>query len=95
MTGVLSLKQRREKQLLHLMLWYSKFANNLVKKPRRTRLQEKLNFKVLPLKTRRYIKSPMNRGNMLWNLLSQEEQTTFSNQLFKIVLEKKYKVYQA
>ena len=95
MTGVLSLKQRREKQLLHLMLWYSKFANNLLKKPRRTRLQEKLNFKVLPLKTRRYIKSPMNRGNMLWNLLSQEEQTTFSNQLFKIVLEKKYKVYQA
>ena len=48
---LLSLEQRREKQLLHLMLWFSKFKKNLVKSNRRTRLQCKINFKILPLKT--------------------------------------------
>ena len=32
MSGLLSLRQRREKQLLHLMLWYSKNDLNLLKK---------------------------------------------------------------
>ena len=50
MSSLLSLKQRREKQLLHLMLWYSKSKNNLLKKNVRTRLQGKINFKFLPLK---------------------------------------------
>ena len=95
MSGLLSLRQRREKQLLHLMLWYSKINRNLLKEERQTRLQEKINFKVLPLKTRRYINSPMNRGNILWNRLTKEEQNTFSNQMFKLILEKKYKVYKA
>ena len=53
---LLSLEQRREKQLLHLMLWFSKFKQNLVKSNRRTRLQCKINFKILPQKTRKYIK---------------------------------------
>ena len=52
MSNMLSLRQRREKQLLHLMLWYSKFTNQLLKKDRQTRLQSKINFKVLPLKSR-------------------------------------------
>ena len=94
MSRVLSLKQRREKQLLHLMLWFSKFHGNLLKGNRNTRLQDKVNFKVLPLKTRCYINSPMNRGNILWNKLTREEQLTFSNPLFKLVLDKKYKVYR-
>ena len=92
---LLSLEQRREKQLLHLMLWFSKSKNNLVKCKRRTRLQCKINFKVLPLKTRKYINSPMNRGNILWNKLTLEEQSTFSNPLFKLILDKKYKTYRA
>ena len=95
MSCLLSLRQRREKQLLHLMLWFSKFDENLFKRDRHTRLQEKIDFKVLPLKTRRYVNSPMNRGNILWNCLSQEEQTTFSNQMFKLILERKYKSYKA
>ena len=95
MSNIISLRQRREKQLLHLMLWYSKYDIHLLKKNRITRLQEKVNFKVLPLKTRRYINSPMNRGNVLWNQLTQQEQTTFSNQMFKIILDRKYKVYKA
>ena len=33
---LLSLEQRREKQLLHLMLWFSKFNKNLVKGSRST-----------------------------------------------------------
>ena len=41
----------------------------------------------------RYIISPMNRGNNLWNQLTYEEQTTFSNPLFKLILDSKYKVY--
>ena len=94
MSHLLSLRQRPEKQLLHLMLWYSKFDIHLLKKDRLTRLQQKINFKVLPLKTRRYINSPMNRGNILWNRLTQDEQNTFSNQMFKIILDKKYKVYK-
>ena len=95
MSGLLSLRQRQEKQLLLLMLWYSQFNRNLLKKDRRTRLQEKLNFKVLPLKTRRYINSPMNLGNIFWNKLRKEQQYTFSNQMFKLILEKNYKVYKA
>ena len=92
---LLSLRQRREKQVLHLMLWFSKFDINLLKGVCRTRLQEKINFKVLPLKTRRYINSPMNRGNILWNKLTSEEQMTFSNQMFKLILDKKYNLYKA
>ena len=95
MSNLLSLRQRREKQLLHLMLWHSKSKEHLLKKDVRTRLQGKINFKVLPLKTRRYINSPMNRGNVLWNRLTQEEQLTFSNQMFKVILDTKYKVYKA
>ena len=95
MSGLSSLRQRREKQLLHLMLWYSKNVLNILKKGRHTRLQEKINFKVQPLKTRRYINSPMNRGNILWNKLTKEEQYTFSNQMFKLILDNKYNVYQA
>ena len=95
MSTLLSLKQRREKQLLHLMLWYSKFKDNLLKKDVRTRLQEKIHFRVLPLKTRKYINSPMNRGNILWNQLTRDEQSTFSNLMFKIILDKKYKAYKA
>ena len=49
---LLRLEQRREKQLLHMMLWFSKFKQNLVESNRRTRLQCKINFKMLPLKTR-------------------------------------------
>ena len=37
----------------HQMLWYSRFKRNLVKNERATRLQTKVNFKVLPLKTKR------------------------------------------
>ena len=92
---LLSLRQRREKQLLHLMLWFSKNNINLLKRNRNTRLQEKINFRVLPLKTSRYINSPMNRGNILWNKLTRDEQTTFSNQMFKIILDRKYNVYKA
>ena len=95
MSNIISLRQRREKQLLHLMLWYSKYDIHLLKRNRITRLQEKVNFKVLPLKTRRYINSPVNRGNVLWNQLTQQEQTTFSNQMFKNILDRKYKVYKA
>ena len=91
MSSLLSLKQRREKQLLHLVLWFSKCKRNLLKKNRITRLQERIYFKVLPLKTRRYINSPMNRGNILWNKLTRDEQHTFSNPLFKTVLDKKKK----
>ena len=72
------------------MLWFSKFKQNLVKSNRRTRLQCKINFKMLPLKTRKYINSPMNRGQILWNRLNTlEEQSTFSNPLFKLILDKK------
>ena len=95
MSSILSLEQRREKQLLHLMLWFSKSNKNLFKGNRRTRLQCKINFKMLPLKTRRYINSPMNRGNILWNKLTLEEQSTFSNPSFKFILDKKYKAYRA
>ena len=51
LSGLLSLRQRRDKQLLHLMLWFSKSGENLVRKNISTRLQNKINFKVLPLKT--------------------------------------------
>ena len=95
MSNILSLRQRREKQLLHLMLWYSKNDDHILKKERITRLQCKINFKVLPLKSMLYINSPMNRGNILWNQLTQDEQTTFSNQMFKIIIDMKYKVYKA
>ena len=37
----------------------------------------------------------MNRGNVFWNKLSKEEQNTFSNQMFKLILDRKYKVYEA
>ena len=94
-SGLLSLEQRREKQLLHMMLWYSKSEKHLFKGNRRTRLQCKINFKVLPLKTRKYINSPMNRGNILWNRLTLNEQSTFSNPLFKFILDRKYKTYRA
>ena len=95
MSKVLSLEQRREKQLLHLMLWFSKSSKNLLRAKKRTRLQCKINFKVLPLKTRRYINSPMNRGNILWNKLTLEEQSTFNNPLFKLILDRKYVTYRA
>ena len=91
LSGLLSLRQRCDKQLLHLMLWFSKSGENLVRKNIGTRLQNK----VLPLKTSKYINSPMNRGNILWNQLSKDEQHTFSNQMFKIVLKGKYKEYKA
>ena len=94
MSFILSLRQRWEKQMLHLMLWYSKSEKNVIKKKRATRTQEKINFKVLPLKTHRYIHSPMNRGNILWNNLSKDEQFTFSNSLFKLIIDKRYKVYR-
>ena len=85
MSNILSLQQRREKQLLNLMLWYSKNDDHILKKERRTQLQCKINFKVLPLKSMMYINSPMNRGNILWNKLTQDEQTTFSNLTLNLV----------
>ena len=63
MSSVLNLRQRREKQLLHLKLLFSKSNRNVLKRNRVTELQEKINFIALPLKTNRYINSPMNRGN--------------------------------
>ena len=38
MSSIISLRQRREKQLLHLMLWYSKYDDRLIKKNRPTLL---------------------------------------------------------
>ena len=96
MSNILSLLQRRrEKQLLHLMLGYSKNNDHILKKKKKNSIKGQINFKVLPLKSMGYINSPMNRGNILWNNLTREEQTTFSNQMFKIILDIKYKVYKA
>ena len=80
---------RIEERFFTLSLIHSKSNTNILKKNTATRLQEKINFKVLPLKTNRYIYSPMNRGNLLWNKLTREEQLTFSNPLFKLVLDRK------
>ena len=63
------------------MLWYSRDSNNVLQLRRNTRLQHKINFKALRLETKKYIITPMNLGNVLWNRLTCEEQLCFSNSL--------------
>ena len=52
MSCLLNLKPSREKQLLHLMVRFNKTHKLILKRKRFTRMQDKINFKVSPLKNK-------------------------------------------
>ena len=88
---LLSLEQRREKQLLMLMYIHSK-NNNVRKIPgRETRNANKFTFKTAPKIGTKYGNSPFYRGTILWNKLERDVQLSENRWIFKGSLKKMYK----
>ena len=78
---MLSLVQRREKQLLILM--YKLSQKGILRKitERPTRQQEKYVFKTDTKIGKKYEKSPYNQGTLLWDKLPKE--TQFAENIFE------------
>ena len=90
---LLSLEQRRERQLLTLMYNYSK--NNNVRKigVRETRGANKFVFRTDSKIGTKYMNSPFYRGTKLWNKLNQDIQFSENRWIFKGHITKMYKQY--
>ena len=78
---ILSLSQRREKQLLTLMYKLSRKGNLRKVTDRPTRQQEKYVFKTDTKIGKKYEKSPYYQGTLLWDKLPKE--TQFAENIFE------------
>ena len=91
---LLSLEQRRCKQLLSLMYKLSKNVKNRKTTGRNTRQQEKYVFRTDVKIGTKYSNSPYYKGSTLWNNLSREMQLSESLCSFKVELKKHYTVFE-
>ena len=80
---LLSLEQRREKQLLMLMYIHSKNINVRKIPGRETRNANKFTFKSAPKIGTKYGNSPFYRGTILWNKLERDVQLSENSWIFK------------
>ena len=90
---LISLEQRRCKQLLSLLYKLSKDPVNVVVPARNTRRHDKTVFRVDNKIGTKYATSPYYKGTKLWDTLSKEIQEVDSIHLFKKCIDKKYNVY--
>ena len=88
--NLVSLEQRRCKQLLSIMYKLSKDPINIVVPARNTRLHQKLNFRLDNKIGTKYANSPYYKGTKLWNTLSKEIQDSESIYLYKKEIGKVY-----
>ena len=91
---ILSLEQRREKQVLMLMYVYSKNDNVRRITGRETRLADKFVFKTDTKIGTKYENSPFYRGTKLWDKLEKDVQLCDNRWAFKKFLLPLYKNYK-
>ena len=72
--NLISLEQRRCKQLLSIMYKMSRDPVNIVVPARNTRMHKKLVFRTDSKIGTKYVNSPYYKGTKLWNSLSKEIQ---------------------
>ena len=92
--GVLSLEQRRQKQLLCIMFMHAKKGKSRKVTNRNTRSQTKYVFQVPAKMGKKYQKSPYYLGTRLWDTLDKTPQEISCKYLFKKYIEKLYKKYK-
>ena len=92
---LLSLNQRRQKQLLTLMYIYSKEDNVQLIPVRNTRNANKFVFKTETKIGTKYENSPFYKGTKLWNGLTQDIQSADDKWIFKTHVNKMYKKYKS
>ena len=92
--NLLSLEQRREKQVLMLMYLYSQKDNVRKICARETRSTNKCIFKTDTKVGTKYENSPFYRGTKLWNILIRDVQFAENRWIFKGHLLKMYKKYE-
>ena len=91
--NLVSLEQRRCKQLLSIMYKMSRDPVNIVVPSRNTRMHQKLVFRRDSKIGTKYVNSPFYKGTKLWNSLPKEIQDSDSIYLFKNEIRKIYKDY--
>ena len=91
---LISLEQRRSKQLLRLIYLLSKGEKFLHMPGRLTRNANKIIFKVPTRITPLYGCSPYYMGTMLWNALPQATQESNSKFEFKRVIDRTNRTYK-
>ena len=87
---LLSLEQRRQKQLLTLMYIYSQLDDVQHVGVRHTRMANKFVFKTANRIGNKYENSTFHRGTKLWNNLTRDVQWIFKSNIAKL-----YKVYNS
>ena len=92
--NLLSLEQRREKQVLMLMYLYSQHDNVRKICARETRSTNKFIFKTDTKVGTKYENSPFYKGTKLWNKLTRDVQFAENRWIFKGHLSKMYKKYE-
>ena len=90
---LVSLEQRRCKQLLSLMYKISKEANNIVIPARNTRMHAKVVFRLDRKIGTKYSCIPYYKGTILWNKLTKRVQDSDSIFIFKKHIDKEYQTY--
>ena len=91
---LVSLEQRRCKQVLIMMYKMSKIPMNIVIPARATRLHDKIVFRVDRKVGTKYSNSPYYKGTVIWNSLTKEEQNAETLLQFKTFVNQKYKTYE-
>ena len=92
--NLISLEQRRVKQLLAIMYKLSKIPTNIVIPARNTRRHDKKVFHVDRKIGTKYAKSPFYIGTKLWDLLPYDEQNAETVFNFKAFISKRYNTFE-
>ena len=87
---LVSLEQRRCKQLLSIMYKLSTDPVNLVIPARNTRMHQKLVFRIDNKIGTKYSSSPYYKGTKLWSSLSRDTQLAETLFMFKAIVDKNY-----
>ena len=91
--NLVSLEQHRAKQVLSLMYKLSKYGENQAVALRNTRRYEKYVFRLDNKIGTKYSMSPYNKGTILWDKLSKDNQDLENIFLFKKEIDKLYKTF--
>ena len=91
--GLLSLEQRRQKQLLSIMFIHAKKGRSRNVTNRNTRSQTKYVFKTPAKMGNKYQKSPYYLGTRLWDTLEKTTQEIPCKYAFKKYVDSIYKKY--
>ena len=90
---LLSLKQRRSLQLLHLMYLHKNDISNMRIMNRNTRAARREHFYVERYNNVKYKNSPYHKGTELWDLLPLDIIQSDSIFQFKPCLKRRYNIY--